>query len=104
MKWEGVRGGVDDLSLVGVAVPESGYAGDGAIEGWDEMDERIPLRIAMPSVPHPRMVSVMGGCDREKLDKDGTRSGRDMLGGSKLIVCEDSRRHLRARACYQYAR
>jgi hypothetical protein len=36
--------------VVGVAVPESGYAGEGAVEAV-EREDRMPERIAMPSVP-----------------------------------------------------
>jgi hypothetical protein len=43
---------VEGLSVVGVAVPESGLAGVGAWESVDSLrEERIPLRMAMPSVP-----------------------------------------------------
>jgi hypothetical protein len=48
MKLVGVRCG--GPSVVGVAVPESGYAGDGAVEA-SVKDDRIPDRMAMPSVP-----------------------------------------------------
>lgn len=53
IKFEGVRWGSDDEeSVVGVAVPESGYAGEGACERVDSLrEERIPERMAMPSVP-----------------------------------------------------
>ena len=53
MKFEGVRlGREDEESVVGVAVPESGYAGEGACESVDSLrEERIPDRMAMPSVP-----------------------------------------------------
>jgi len=48
MKFVGVRCG--GPSVVGVAVPESGYAGDGAVEA-SLRDVRIPDRMAMPRVP-----------------------------------------------------
>ncbi len=45
----GVRNG-GAASVVGVAVPESGYAGEGTVDVW-VIEERMPERIAMPSVP-----------------------------------------------------
>ena len=58
MNREGVRGG--DSSVVGVAVPESGYAGDGKLEDASWREDKMPERIAMPNVPQPRMVRVIG--------------------------------------------
>ena len=50
-KLEGVRRGIDGgCSVVGVAVPESGYAGEGAVEAV-EREERMPDNMAIPSVP-----------------------------------------------------
>ena len=54
--------GVEDggISVVGVAVPESGYAGEGCDGCCEkERDARMPLRIAIPRVPQPRTVSVV---------------------------------------------
>lgn len=48
MNFEGVRGGGE--SVVGVTVPESGYAGDGDVEA-SAIEESMPERIAMPRVP-----------------------------------------------------
>lgn len=44
----GVRGGGE--SVIGVAVPESGYAGEGEVEA-SEIEESMPESIAIPSVP-----------------------------------------------------
>ena len=49
MNFVGVRSG-GATSVVGVAVPESGYAGDGAVDVL-VIEERMPERIAMPNVP-----------------------------------------------------
>ena len=53
MKFVGVRGGGNEgeWSVVGVAVPESGYAGEGEVEEAVLREERMPERMAMPSVP-----------------------------------------------------
>ena len=53
MNFEGARlWGEGEESVVGVVVPESGYAGEGACERVaSDKEERIPLRMAMPSVP-----------------------------------------------------
>jgi hypothetical protein len=48
MNFVGVRGG--GKSVVGVAVPESGYAGEGEVEA-SVMEESMPESIAIPSVP-----------------------------------------------------
>jgi hypothetical protein len=48
MNFVGVRGGGE--SVIGVAVPESGYAGEGAVEA-SEIEESMPESIAIPSVP-----------------------------------------------------
>jgi hypothetical protein len=48
MNFVGVRGGGE--SVVGVAVPESGYEGEGEVE-VSEIDESMPESIAIPSVP-----------------------------------------------------
>ena len=48
MNFVGVRGGGE--SVVGVAVPESGYAGEGEVEA-SEIEESMPESIAIPSVP-----------------------------------------------------
>ncbi len=51
MKLVGVRRGIDgDCSVVGVAVPESGYAGEGAVDAV-EREESMPESMAIPSVP-----------------------------------------------------
>ncbi len=41
---------VGEASVVGVAVPESGYAGEGRFDA-SVREERIPERIAMPRLP-----------------------------------------------------
>jgi hypothetical protein len=65
IKLVGVRSGIEGgFSVVGVAVPESGYAGDGAVECAFEREDRIPDNIAMPSVPRRDTVS----CERAYLD------------------------------------
>ena len=46
--FEGVRGG--GPSEVGVAVPESGYAGEGNVDA-SLREDKMPERIAIPSVP-----------------------------------------------------
>jgi hypothetical protein len=48
MNFVGVRGGGE--SVTGVAVPESGYAGEGEVEA-SEIEESMPESIAIPSVP-----------------------------------------------------
>jgi hypothetical protein len=48
MNFVGVRGGGE--SVTGVAVPESGYAGDGKVEA-SVIEANMPDRIAIPSVP-----------------------------------------------------
>ena len=48
MNFVGVRGGGE--SVIGVAVPESGYAGEGEVEA-SEIEESMPESIAIPSVP-----------------------------------------------------
>ena len=51
----------------------------------------------MPSVPHPRMVRVMGGSERAKSDDGGMRLGSDMLRGSQLVACV----HIRGRSPFE---
>jgi hypothetical protein len=52
MNLVGVRGGGE--SVIGVAVPESGYAGEGEVEA-SEIEESMPESIAIPSVPVERI-------------------------------------------------
>ena len=81
MKFVGVRNGpsIGDSSVVGVAVPESGYAGEGDVECAFVRASRMPDRIAMPSVPQPRTVRVMGLLEGSKEWPFGTRSWFAMM-------------------------
>jgi hypothetical protein len=71
MNFVGVRGGGE--SAIGVAVPESGYAGEGEVRA-SEIEESMPESIAIPNVPMEIIGQVMP-CAIANSDTEGRPPG-----------------------------